>query len=53
VLVRFRMTVQGKGSGVRVEGRNAIVYKLRDGKILGIRYYDEIDPALEAAGLSE
>ena len=53
VLVRFRMTVQGKGSGVRVEGRNAIVYKLRDGKIVRIRYYDEIDQALEAAGLRE
>jgi ketosteroid isomerase-like protein len=53
VLVVLRMTAKGKGSGVEVNRRDAMVYTVRDGKTVRLDYYNNEAEALEAAGLSE
>jgi uncharacterized protein len=47
------MRATGRGSGVSVERKDAIVSTFRDGKITRIDYYNDQAQALEAAGLSE
>jgi ketosteroid isomerase-like protein len=47
------MRVTGRGSGVSVERKDAIVSTFQDGKITRIDYYNDQTQALEAAGLSE
>jgi len=42
---------QGRHSGAPVEGENAYLYTVRNGKIAGVEIWDERDQALEAAGL--
>ena len=44
---------RGKGSGIDVESRYALIYELHGGKITGLRMYRSPEAALEAAGLSE
>ncbi|MDQ3646364.1 MAG: hypothetical protein M3345_05435, partial [Actinomycetota bacterium] len=44
---------EGRASGVLVEQRVGMVYKLRSGKIRYCRAYRESREALEAAGLCE
>jgi ketosteroid isomerase-like protein len=44
---------RGKGSGVEVENRYALLYELRGDKITRMTVYQEPAQALEAAGLSE
>ena len=53
VVALFRMVARGRGSGVEVERKDALVFKLRDSKIMRIGYYNDQAQALEAAGLSE
>jgi ketosteroid isomerase-like protein len=53
VVVVLRMTAKGKGSGVEVNRRDAIVYTVRDGKTVRLDYYNNESEALEAVGLSE
>ena len=53
VVVVIRMKAKGRGSGVGVERQDAIVYELRDGKIVRVDYYNNRKQALEAAGLEE
>ena len=48
----FRMTAKGKGSGVEVNRRDAMVSTIRDGKTVRVDYYNNEAQALEAAGLS-
>jgi ketosteroid isomerase-like protein len=48
-----RATGRAKTSGVQTEIRFAVVYTLRDGKILRGREYIDRKRALEAAGLGE
>ena len=43
----------GKGSGVEVDRRFYMHWKLRDGKIVYLYEYADRDEALEAAGLAE
>jgi ketosteroid isomerase-like protein len=52
VIVFFRMRTKGRGSGVEVERQDAIVFKLRNGRIVRVDYYNDRKQALEAAGLS-
>jgi ketosteroid isomerase-like protein len=49
----WRMIAKGKGSGVEVDRPDAVVYKLRDNKIVRMGYYNDQREALEAAGLRE
>ena len=53
VVALFRMVARGRGSGVEVERKDALVFKLRDSKIVRIGYYNDQAQALEAAGLEE
>src|SRR6478735_628202 len=53
VLVWTRWTGRGRGSGVPADWHLAIVYTLRDGRIVrGDEYFDRAD-ALKAVGLEE
>jgi ketosteroid isomerase-like protein len=47
------MHATGRGSGVELERRDAIVYTFRAGKIVRLDYYNKREQALEAVGLSE
>jgi ketosteroid isomerase-like protein len=49
----FLMLVKGKGSGIELSRRDALVCTLRAGKIAEMGYYNNQQQALEAAGLSE
>jgi ketosteroid isomerase-like protein len=53
VVLVFRMHATGRGSGVELERRDAIVYTFRAGKIVRLDYYNKREQALEAVGLSE
>jgi ketosteroid isomerase-like protein len=53
VVLIFQMTARGKGSGVEVKRRDAIVWTVSDGKTVRIDYYNNEAQALEATGSSE
>jgi ketosteroid isomerase-like protein len=53
VVFTFRMTARGKGSGIEVNRRDAMVWTMRDGITVRIDYYNSEAQALEAVGLSE
>jgi len=44
---------RGKGSGVRVEQRSAVIWTLRDGKVLALETEFAPEEALRAAGVAE
>lgn len=52
VIAVIRMKAKGRGSGVEVERQDAIIYELRDGKIVRLDYYNNRKQALEAVGLA-
>jgi ketosteroid isomerase-like protein len=52
VLILFLMLVKGKGSGIELDRRDAVICKLRTGKIVEIGYYNDQQQAREAIGLS-
>ena len=52
VVVVVRMTATGRGSGVTLERHDALVYDLRDRKVVRIDYFNNREQALEAVGLS-
>jgi ketosteroid isomerase-like protein len=52
VVFVFQLTARGKGSGVEVKRRDAMVLSIRDGKWARVDYYNNESQALEAAGLS-
>jgi uncharacterized protein len=53
VVVFIRAMTKGRSSGVELDREDGVVFKLRDGKITHIDYYNDRDQALEAVGLSE
>jgi hypothetical protein len=53
VVVVFRQSGTGRGSGVRVERDFFGVFELRESKVVRYRLYETREEALEAAGLSE
>jgi ketosteroid isomerase-like protein len=53
VVLIFQMTAKGKGSGVEVRRRDAIVWTVSDGKTVRLDYYNNEAQALEAVGLSK
>jgi ketosteroid isomerase-like protein len=52
VVAIVRMNAKGRGSGVEVKRQDALVYKLRNGKIVRCDYYNSRAQALEAVGLA-
>jgi uncharacterized protein len=53
VVVLLHEFRRGKGSGVEMETDTAVLYELRDGRVVRIQGYMDRAKALEAAGLSE
>jgi ketosteroid isomerase-like protein len=53
VVVVFQMTAKGRGSGVEVKRRDAMVLEMRDGKQVRLDYYNSESQALQAVGLPE
>jgi ketosteroid isomerase-like protein len=53
VVYLYRIVGRGTGSGVPVSRENAILWHLRDGKLLKGEVYLDQSQALEAAGLPE
>ena len=47
------MRAKGKGSGIELSRRDALIATLRTGKIEAVTYYNDQQQALEAAGLPE
>jgi ketosteroid isomerase-like protein len=52
VLITLHQRAKGKGSAIEVEIRSFNVYTFRDGRVLRIELFTELEPALEAAGLA-
>jgi ketosteroid isomerase-like protein len=53
VVAVIRMKAKGRGSGVVVQRQDAMVCKVRDGKIVRLDYYNSREQGLKAAGLEE
>ena len=53
VVTFFLMRTTGRGSGIEVTRRDALVYRLRDGSIVQGDYYNDRSLALKAVGLEE
>ena len=53
VVVVFRQSGTGRGSGVQIERDFFGVYDMRESKVVRYRLYESRQEALEAAGLSE
>ena len=51
VIALFRIVARGAHSGLELERDDAIVYRIRDGKIVRIEYFNDQRQALDAAGL--
>lgn len=51
VIALFKMIAKGGGSGLEVERRDAIVYRLENGKIVRMEYFNDQVKALQAVGL--
>ena len=51
VVVLLHEYRRGRGSGVELENDTAVVFEIRDGRIVRIQGYMDQDAALEAAGL--
>ena len=49
----FLVRAKGKGSGIELSRRDALIAKLRAGKIEAVTYYNDQQQALEAAGPSD
>jgi ketosteroid isomerase-like protein len=49
----FRMTATGRGSGVEVERQDAIVWSVRDGKVVRLDYYNNREQALGTVDLAK
>jgi ketosteroid isomerase-like protein len=52
VVSLFAMTATGKGSGIEIERKDAIVYTLDDGLVTRLEYFNNQAMALAAADLS-
>ena len=49
----FKMIVRGKGSGIELTRRDAVLADYRDGKIVRLAYYNDQAQGLKAVGLEE
>ncbi len=53
VVVLVREFRRGKGSGIELEADTAVVFEVRDGRVVRMQGYMDQTKALKAAGLSE
>ena len=53
VVSLFVMRATGRGSGVTVERKDAMISTFRDGKITRVEYFNDQSQALQAMGLTE
>jgi ketosteroid isomerase-like protein len=53
VVALLRTEGRGRGSGVEIDRKTAMIWTLRGGKALRLRFYREPKSALEAVGLRE
>lgn len=53
VVVIVHLKAKGRGSGAEVKRHDAILYEVRDGKIVRLDYYNNAKQALEAAELAD
>jgi ketosteroid isomerase-like protein len=53
VVALLRSVGRGQGSGVEVERRTAIVWTVREGRAIALRFFRDRREALEAVGLAE
>lgn len=53
VVFAFRLTAQGRSSGLRLTRQDAMVWTVREGRVTRLDYYNNRQQALAAAGLSE
>jgi ketosteroid isomerase-like protein len=53
VVMFVRMKATGASSGLVLERQDAMVFAVRDGKVLRLDYYNNRTEALEAVGLAE
>jgi ketosteroid isomerase-like protein len=53
VVAVVRLKARGQSSGIEVERRDALVYKLREVKIVRLDYYNNREQALKAVRLAE
>jgi ketosteroid isomerase-like protein len=51
LIALFLMLVEGRGSGIELSRRDAMVFTMREGKIAEIVYYNDQQQALEAVRL--
>jgi ketosteroid isomerase-like protein len=53
VIALLRESVKGRGSGVEVERRTAMLWTIRGDRLTSLRFFRDRTDALEAAGLRE
>jgi ketosteroid isomerase-like protein len=53
VVAVIRMKAKGQISGIEIDRQDALVYKLHDGKLIRLDYYNDRGQALKAVGLAE
>ena len=53
VVMVFRMKATGLGSGVAIERQDAMVFTVRDSKVVRVDYYNNKEEAFEVVGLTE
>jgi ketosteroid isomerase-like protein len=53
LIALFLMLVEGRGSGIELSRRDAMVFTMREDKIAEIVYYNDQQHALKAVGLAE
>jgi ketosteroid isomerase-like protein len=53
VVIFIRMKAEGRGSGIKVDRQDALVYEIRNGMVTRVDYYNDRKQALKAAGLAE
>jgi ketosteroid isomerase-like protein len=51
VVLVGRIREQGRASGAEVESRGAVVWRLREGKVVGLKLYQARDEAFKELGL--
>jgi ketosteroid isomerase-like protein len=53
IVAIIRVRARGTGSGVEVDARGPHLWSFRDGKVVGLAFYEHLDEALEAAGAAQ
>jgi ketosteroid isomerase-like protein len=53
VVMVFHMKAIGRDSGIALERQDAMVFELRDGKVMRLDYFNSVNEALEAVGPAE